>query len=133
MAAVVLELGNGESLLHNWVTRHRLTEGSGALQPEQAAKIARLKRARLQGGGNRDLRKSDGVLCAEIPVRYAFPQTHEDRFSVLAMCRVSDVTRSGHHAWKRRGERPRDEGDRVGRIPTKGLASFTKVAAGRRA
>ena len=30
---------------YNWVTRHRLTEGGGALQVEQAAEIARLKRA----------------------------------------------------------------------------------------
>ena len=37
--------GTGRSLLHNWVTRHRLTEGGGALQVEQAAEIARLKRA----------------------------------------------------------------------------------------
>src|SRR5512135_2140381 len=45
VAVVARELGIGESLLHNWVTRHRLTEGSGALQAEQAAEIARLKRA----------------------------------------------------------------------------------------
>jgi len=45
VAAVARELGIGESLLHNWVTRHRLTEGGGALQVEQAAEIARLKRA----------------------------------------------------------------------------------------
>lgn len=44
VAAVAKELGIGESLLHTWVTRHRLSEGSGALQAEQAAEIARLKR-----------------------------------------------------------------------------------------
>jgi transposase len=48
VAAVARELGIGESLLHNWVTRHRLTEGTGALQAEQAAEIARLKRALAQ-------------------------------------------------------------------------------------
>lgn len=45
---VARELGIGESLLHNWVTRHRLMEGTGALQAEQAAEIARLKRALAQ-------------------------------------------------------------------------------------
>lgn len=48
VAVVARELGIGESLLHNWVTRHRLTEGSGALQAEQWAEIARLKRALAQ-------------------------------------------------------------------------------------
>lgn len=48
VANVARELGIGESLLHNWVTRHRLTEGSVALQAEQAAEIARLKRALAQ-------------------------------------------------------------------------------------
>jgi transposase len=48
VAAVACELGIGESLLHTWVARHRLLEGSGALQAEQAAEIARLKRALAQ-------------------------------------------------------------------------------------
>src|SRR5512144_246470 len=48
VAVVARELGIGESLLHNWVTRYRLTEGSGALPAEQAAEIARLKRALAQ-------------------------------------------------------------------------------------
>lgn len=48
VGVVARELGIGESLLHNWVTRHRLTESTGALQAEQAAEIARLKRALAQ-------------------------------------------------------------------------------------
>jgi transposase-like protein len=48
VAAVARELGIGESLLNNGVTRHRLTESTGALQAEQAAEIARLKRALAQ-------------------------------------------------------------------------------------
>jgi transposase InsO family protein len=39
-------------------------------------------------------------------------KTHEGEFPVSAMCRVLDVTRSGYYAWKRRGERPRDEENR---------------------
>ncbi len=39
-------------------------------------------------------------------------RTHERVFSVSAMCRVLDVTRSGYYAWKRRGERPREEENR---------------------
>ena len=48
VAAVARELGIGDSLLHGWVTRHRLLEGGGALQAEQAAEIGRLKRALAQ-------------------------------------------------------------------------------------
>lgn len=48
VATVAKELGIGESLLHTWVTRHRLSEGSGALQADQAAEIARLKRMLAQ-------------------------------------------------------------------------------------
>jgi transposase-like protein len=45
VSVVAHELDIGESLLHNWVTRHRLREGTGALQAEQATAIARLKRS----------------------------------------------------------------------------------------
>jgi transposase len=48
VASVARELGLAESLLHNWVTRHRLLEGNGTLQAEQAAEIALLKRALAQ-------------------------------------------------------------------------------------
>jgi transposase len=48
VSMVAKELGISESLLHTWVTRHRLSEGSGALQAEQAAEIARLKRMLAQ-------------------------------------------------------------------------------------
>lgn len=47
-AAVARELGISESLLHTWVTRHRLAESGGALHAEQAAEIARLKRLLAQ-------------------------------------------------------------------------------------
>jgi transposase len=48
VSVVARELDIGESLLHNWVTRHRLREGTGALQAEQATEIARLKRLLAQ-------------------------------------------------------------------------------------
>ena len=48
VAAVARELEIADSLLHTWVTRHRLQESQGALHAEQAAEIARLKRALAQ-------------------------------------------------------------------------------------
>ncbi|CAG1003805.1 Putative transposase InsK for insertion sequence element IS150 [Myxococcaceae bacterium] len=35
-------------------------------------------------------------------------RANEERFTVSALCRVLGVARSGCHAWKRRGESPRD-------------------------
>ena len=48
VAAVARELGVGESLIHNWLARHRQQAGAGAVQAEQAAEIVRLKRLLAQ-------------------------------------------------------------------------------------
>ena len=46
--AVARELGVGDSLIHNWLARHRQQAGAGAVQAEQAAEIVRLKRLLAQ-------------------------------------------------------------------------------------
>lgn len=48
VAAVARELGVGDSLIHNWLARYRQQSGAGAVQAEQAAEIARLKRLLAQ-------------------------------------------------------------------------------------
>ena len=48
VAVVARELGVGESLIHNWLARHRQQTGAGAAQAEQAAEIAKLKRLLAQ-------------------------------------------------------------------------------------
>jgi transposase len=48
VATVARGLGTGESLPRSWVTRHRLADATGEVQAEQAAEIARLKRALAQ-------------------------------------------------------------------------------------
>ena len=52
VAVVARELGVGESLIHNWLARNRpqagAGAGAGAVQAEQAAEIARLKRLLAQ-------------------------------------------------------------------------------------
>lgn len=46
--AVAREVGVGDSRIHNWLARHRQQAGAGAVQAEQAAEIARLKRLLAQ-------------------------------------------------------------------------------------
>ena len=60
-------------------------------------------------------------------------QAHEGTFSVSAMCRVLEVTRSGYYAWKRRGDRLRDEKNRRLDTESAGFSPFTKRAMERRA
>lgn len=48
VAVVARELGIADSLLHNWLARHRQQAGAGAVQAEQALEIARLKRLLAQ-------------------------------------------------------------------------------------
>lgn len=48
VTTVARELGVGDSLIHNWLARHRPQAGAGAVQAEQAAEIARLKRLLAQ-------------------------------------------------------------------------------------
>ena len=42
------EVGVGDSLIHNWLARHRQQAGAGAVQAEQAAELAKLKRLLAQ-------------------------------------------------------------------------------------
>jgi transposase len=48
VAAVARELGVDDSLIHNWLARHRQQAGAKAVQAEQAAEIARIKRLLAQ-------------------------------------------------------------------------------------
>ena len=48
VASVARERGIGESMLHHWMPRHRLTDATGEVQAEQAAEMAHLKRALAQ-------------------------------------------------------------------------------------
>lgn len=46
-------------------------------------------------------------------MRYAFIERHEPEFSVMRMCKVMQVSRSGYYAWRDRPEAPKVAQDRA--------------------
>ncbi|MFO1418997.1 MAG: transposase [Methylotetracoccus sp.] len=70
VAAVARELGITERLLLKWVTRHQLLEGTRALHAEQAADIARVKRALAQKEEEVAILKKPTAYCLNFVVSY---------------------------------------------------------------
>jgi transposase-like protein len=70
VAAVARELRIMESLLLKWVTRHQLLEGTRTLPAEQAAGIARLKRALAQKEEEVAILKKPTTYCLKFFVAY---------------------------------------------------------------
>src|SRR5207253_10229369 len=64
-------------------------------------------------GGAGHFKKSRGVLCARLGLRYAFIHDHVQEFSVRRMCGVLQVSRSGYYAWRRRSESRRGRANGV--------------------
>jgi len=44
-------------------------------------------------------------------MKYAFMRSHADQFSLMGMCRVLSVSRSGYYAWRCRGPSARKRED----------------------
>jgi len=44
-------------------------------------------------------------------MKYAFMRSHADQFSLMGMCRVLSVSRSGYYAWRSRGPSARKRED----------------------
>lgn len=65
VAVVARELGVGDSLIHNWLVRHRQQAGAGAVQAEQAVEIARLKRLLAQREEEVAILKKAAAYCAK--------------------------------------------------------------------
>jgi HTH-like domain len=61
-------------------------------------------RGRSAEAGERDHKKSSGVLRAGCAVKYAWIGAHIKAFALIEMCAVLDVSVSGYRAWKRGGK-----------------------------
>ena len=92
-------------------TRIDLGEGTGLNKEPLAEQVGR---------GERDLKKGCGYLHESPGVRYRFVRQHLGRFSVAALCRAMQVTRSGYYAWRRRkpSERQKQNQTLLGQIRT---------------
>ncbi len=62
--------------------------------------------------GARHPKKSGGVFCEGVAVRYAFIERHEQVWPITTQCRVLAVSASGYHQHRARSEAP----DQPGRI-----------------
>jgi putative transposase len=49
-----------------------------------------------------DRKKGGGVFREGVAVKYAWIETHRDHFSVIRMCRLLEVSRSGYCQWRMR-------------------------------
>ena len=99
VAVVAKALGIGESLLPTWVTRHRLSEGSGALQVEQAAEIARLKRMLSQKEEER--RKSSLAMRLQLGyVHFGLLRAAQGPWQIRQGCGLcGDAQTAPHRLW----------------------------------
>ena len=58
---------------------------------------------------SRRAKKSDGVLCQRVQVRYAIVARERARYSVRQLCRTLEVSVSGFHEYLHRVGRPDPE------------------------
>ena len=82
--------------------------GEDASQDELREEIKRLRRelrrAELEA---RDPKKSHGVFCEGVAVKYAWIREHRDSFPVAVLCDALEVSASGYYAWLDRPPSPR--------------------------
>ncbi|MFS1526055.1 IS3 family transposase [Microbulbifer sp. 2304DJ12-6] len=120
VSAAAKQLGLHASQIYGWRSKARLHQDRGDAEKQLAAENARLKRQLAEQAEELAiLKKGRGVLCKEPEMRYAFMQEHRQEFSVKAMVRVLNVSRSGFYDWVARGtlcskrQQHRDQLDRL--------------------
>ena len=102
------ELGVHENTIRKWVQQY-VDDPDNAF-PRQWKPQARGRRPAActttytrVGNGERDLKKSRGILCKKRYVRYEFVYEHRSAYTVAMLCRTLNVTRSGYYAYVAKG------------------------------
>ncbi|NOQ17410.1 MAG: IS3 family transposase [Methyloprofundus sp.] len=99
VAEVADRLGICSKTLYHW--RHQLSDPpKQSKSSDDQLKIAKLESELKRVTEERDIfKKGRKVLCQQPRVKYRFIRDHHHLFSVIAMCRVFKLHRSGFYAW----------------------------------
>ena len=120
------QLGGGISPVRRSAAKRpgRLVGRRESAAPQGVSRVA---------NGERDIKKSGGVLCKRVPVRYAWIREHQDSWPVAVMCRVLKVSTSGFYDWRSRKPSPRSIlRDRIARAAAESHAESHQVYGYRR-
>ncbi|MBU2972021.1 IS3 family transposase [Pseudoalteromonas sp. C2R02] len=92
-------LGICTKTLYHWRSQLSQTP-KPKLSSDDQLKIAKLESELKRVTEERDIpKKGRKVLCQQSRVKYCFIRDHRNEFSVISMCRVMKLNRSGFYAW----------------------------------
>jgi transposase-like protein len=107
------ELGVSPQTLRNWAVQLDVDQGKaeGLTTPEREELRRLASREPDPGRGARDPKKSGGLFRAGVRGDavsvFRFVDAEKASHSIVTLCRVLEVSRSGYHAWARRPVSPR--------------------------
>ncbi|MBN4060631.1 IS3 family transposase [bacterium AH-315-I20] len=111
---VASRLGVTSKSLQAWIKLYGDESSQHQAMLEQQAEMRRLKKELRRVTEERDIFKGGrGVLRKRIKARYAFIKSRQSKYSVVAMCKVLNVQRSGFYAWLKCPLSKRAEDDRL--------------------
>ena len=104
VAQAARDLDVAESVLRRWAREgeadpKQAFPGHGQVKPEQQETDATASRGRQAEGGARHPKKSRGLLCQGVDMKFGFVAKHRGVWPVRWLCEALGVSRSGFHAW----------------------------------
>ena len=107
--------------------------GNGRVSPDQK-ELQRLREDNKRLRMERDiLKKSPGLLCQRVELRYAFIAEHQDMWPVSVLCEVLDVSRSGFYEYLLRHTKASVDAEEVALFArVKAIAAETRHSYGSR-